>query len=82
MSSSFRAVAASERALILEALLAIFLMNWWVAFEYTVLGTLAVMMGHSFKLSWAPERSWGWRAEKSSSRPLLMRHQGVVACRR
>lgn len=42
----------SEAALILESLFAIGLLYWWLGFEVTVIGTLAVMMGHIVKLSW------------------------------
>jgi hypothetical protein len=43
----------SERALILEALVTVFLMYWLFGFEVSVLATLGVIAGHVVKMSWA-----------------------------
>lgn len=50
--SNFKKRMTSETALILESLIAIMLLYWWLGFELTVLSTLGVMMGHIVKLSW------------------------------
>ena len=47
-----REVVTTEQAFILEALAAMFLLYWWLGFEITVLGTLAVIAGKVFRLSW------------------------------
>ena len=44
-----------EWALIIEALIAVHLMNWLLGFELTVLTVLAVLGGHIFKMSWKIE---------------------------
>ncbi len=41
----------SLNALIIESIIAIMLLYWWIGFERTVLVTLAVMMGYIAKLS-------------------------------
>jgi len=41
-----------EWTLIIEALIAVHLMNWLLGFELTVLATLAVLGGHIFKMRW------------------------------
>jgi hypothetical protein len=44
-----------EWALIIEALIALHLMNWLLGFELTVLIVLCVLGGHIFKMSWKIE---------------------------
>lgn len=48
----------NEKALIIEALIAIGLLYYFVGFELTVLSSLAVITGHVFKISYhhAPDK--------------------------
>jgi len=52
LRNRLRVTLTSEQALIIEALVSILLMNWWLGFEPTVLVTLSVLAGHIFKMSY------------------------------
>jgi len=47
-----RRLLTIESALIVEALLAVMLLYYWLRHEITVLATLAVITGHVFKIGW------------------------------
>lgn len=49
--------ARSESGLILEALLGLIIIRWWMDFEIMVMGGLAVVLGHVVKMSWAEKRN-------------------------
>jgi len=46
-----RKAMTTENALILESLLAVLLLYYFLGFELTVLATLGVIAGHVFKMS-------------------------------
>jgi hypothetical protein len=51
-SGTLRRLLTTESALIVEALLAVMLLYYWLGFEITVLSTLAVTTAHVLKVSW------------------------------